>query len=194
MHFPLHVAFKRIALSPQMRVTDARGVLTHFVRQKLFKLRESVAVFADEAQTRRLFDIRADRMIDFNAAYRITDAAGRPVGMVRRRGVRSLWRAHYEIQATGGLLLRVTEENPWVKVLDGFFSGIPVIGLFAGYLFHPAYLARDARGRLVARVQKVPALTESRYRIDEHEPTPGDARDAMLQGLFMMLLLERTRG
>lgn len=194
MQFPLHVAFKRIALSPQIRVTDARGTLTHYVKQKLFKLKESVAVFADEAQTRRLFEIRADRMLDFNAAYRIADAVGKPIGVVRRHGMRSLWRAHYEIQAADGLLLTVSEENPWVKVLDGLLSDIPIIGLFAGYWLHPAYLVTDRGGTLLMRVQKVPALTESRYRIDEHAALQGETRDAVLQGLFMMLLLERTRG
>jgi hypothetical protein len=194
MQFPLHVAFKRIALSPQIRVTDVRGTLTHYVKQKLFKLKESVTVFADEAQTRRLFEIRADRMLDFNAAYRIADAAGKPIGVVRRHGMRSLWRAHYEIQAADGLLLTVSEENPWVKVLDGLLSDIPIIGLFAGYWLHPAYLVTDRGGTLLMRVQKVPALTESRYRIDEHAALQGETRDAVLQGLFMMLLLERTRG
>ena len=193
MQFPLQVAFKRLAISPQIRVTDARGTLTHYVRQKLFKLKESVTVFADEAQTRRLFEIRADRMLDFNAAYRISDATGRPIGFVRRHGLRSLWRAHYEIQAAENLQT-VGEENPWVKVLDGFFSELPVIGWFAGYWFHPAYLVKDRGGRLVARVQKTPALTEGRYRIELHSPMDGDARDAMVQGLFMMLLLERSRG
>ncbi len=192
MHFPLQIAFKRIALSPQVRVTDANGRLTHFVKQRLFKLREAVTVFADEAQTRRLFEIRADRILDFNAAYAITTVDGRVIGRVRRKGLRSLWRAHYDIQA-GGQMLEVREENPWVKVLDGFFSGLPVIGLFAGYWFHPAYRVTD-RGALVARVQKTPALTESRYRIEAHRPLEGDARDATLQGIFMMLLLERERG
>jgi uncharacterized protein YxjI len=194
MQFPLHIAFKRIALSPQIRVTDARGTLTHYVKQKLFKLKESVTVFADEAQTRRLFDIRADRMLDFNAAYRIADASGKPIGVVRRHGMRSLWRAHYEIQAADGLLLTVSEQNPWVKVLDGLVSGLPIIGLFAGYWFHPAYLLKDRNGTLVMRVQKVPALMEGRYRIEEHSALDGEARDAVLQGIFMTLLLERTRG
>ena len=194
MHFPLQIAFKRFAIAPQIRITDARGTLTHYVRQQLFKLKEAVTVFADEAQTRRLFEIRADRMLDFNAAYRITDAGGRVVGFVRRQGMRSLWRAHYQIQAGDGVLLTVREENPWVKVLDGVVSDLPIIGLFAGYWFHPAYLVTDGRGTLVARVQKTPALTEGRYRIDEHQPLPGEGRDALLQGIFMMLLLERTRG
>ncbi|MFN8766934.1 MAG: hypothetical protein ACK5VV_06400 [Lysobacteraceae bacterium] len=194
MNFPLQIAFKRLALSPQIRVTDSGGRLTHYVRQKLFKLRESVTVFADEAQSRPIFRVDADRVIDFNAAYRIADAGGRPIGAVRRRGLRSLWRAHYEIQGADGELLTVSEENPWIKVLDGFLSEIPIIGLFAGYWLHPAYLVTDRAGRLAARVQKTPALTESRYRIDEHQPLQGDARDAMLVGIFMMLLLERTRG
>ena len=79
-------------------------------------------------------------------------------------------------------------------MLDGLVSDIPIIGLLAGYFLHPAYLVKDAGDRLVARVQKTPALMEGRYRIDEHASLPGEARDAMLQGVFMMLLLERTRG
>jgi hypothetical protein len=35
---------------------------------------------------------------------------------------------------------------------------------------------------------------EGRYRIDEHAALDGEARDAVLQGIFMTLLLERTRG
>lgn len=194
MQFPLQVAFRRLALSPQIRVTDARGRLTHYVRQKLFKLRESVTVFADEGQSQPIFRIDADRVIDFNAAYRIADPAGRPIGMVRRRGMRSLWKAHYEIQTLDGSLLTVSEENPWIKVLDGLLSSLPIIGLFAGYWLHPAYLVTDRAGRVVARVQKTPALTESRYRIDGQPVLQGDALDATLVGIFMMLLLERTRG
>jgi hypothetical protein len=193
MHFPLQIAFKRIALSPQIRVTDARGTLTHYVKQKLFKLKESVTVFADEAQSRKLFEIRADRVLDFNAAYAISRADGRAIGAIRRQGMRSLWRASYSIDAAGQTL-EVREENPWVKVLDGFFSALPIIGLFAGYWFHPAYIVSDRSGALVARVQKTPALTESRFRIDETQALDEDARDALLQGLFMMLLLERSRG
>jgi hypothetical protein len=108
--------------------------------------------------------------------------------------MRSLWRAHYEIQAADGLLLTVSEENPWIKVLDGLLSDLPIIGLFAGYWLHPAYLLTDRSGTLVMRVQKVPALMEGRYRIDAHAALDGEARDAVLQGIFMMLLLERTRG
>ena len=193
MQFPLQIAFKRFAIAPQIRVTDAGGRLTHFVRQQLFKLKESVTVFADEAQSRKLFEIRADRMLDFNAAYAITRADGRAIGAIRRKGMRSLWRASYSIDA-GGQALDVREENPWIKMLDGLFSGLPIIGLFAGYWFHPAYLVTDRGGALVARVQKTPALTEGRYRIDEKRALSEDARDAMLQGIFMMLLLERTRG
>lgn len=113
---------------------------------------------------------------------------------MRRRGLRSLWRANYEIQAAQGVQLTVSEENPLVKVLDGLVSNIPLIGLFAGYWFHPAYRLTDRGGRVVGRVQKMPALTEGRYRIDVHQPLEGDAGDAMLMGVFMMLLLEKTRG
>ncbi|MCS6909756.1 MAG: hypothetical protein NZM11_04200 [Anaerolineales bacterium] len=53
-------------------------------------------IFADEQQQNQLYQIRADRIIDFSAQYNITASGGAPVGAVKRRGMRSLWKATYE--------------------------------------------------------------------------------------------------
>lgn len=194
MKFPLQLSFRILVIAPQISVTDARGRLTHYVRQKAFKLREAVKVFADERQTRQLFAIEADRVLDFNAAYRITDKDGGYVGTLRRKGMRSLWSAHYEILCPGGETFTIREENPWTKVLDGIFSDLPIIGLFSGYLFHPAYRVTRSDGTAVLRVHKLAAFMEGRYQIDALQPPPEEMQDAMLLGAFMMLLLERMRG
>ena len=46
MNFPLTLNFKKLALSPQISVTDASGRLLFYVKQKAFKLKEAVTVFA----------------------------------------------------------------------------------------------------------------------------------------------------
>lgn len=195
MDFPLQLKFKTVAISPQVSVTDSAGRLLFYVKQKAFKLKEAVTVFADAEQTRPLFRIAADRVLDLSAQYHITQEGGGDLGIVQRRGMRSLWKAHYEVHRGGVPILTIREANPWVKVVDGLLGEVPVIGLFTGYFFHPAYVvARAADDAPVLRAVKQPALFEGRYTIQrEGELSPGDETLAVLS-VLMMLLLERQRG
>ena len=43
------------------------GNLIGYVKQKMFKLKEDINIFADENQTQQRFNIKADRVIDFSA-------------------------------------------------------------------------------------------------------------------------------
>jgi hypothetical protein len=195
INFPLDLRFKLIALSGQISVTDATGQLICYVKQKAFKLKEAVTVFADAAQTRPLYTIAADRMLDISANYHIADVAGARLGTVQRRGMRSIWRAHYEIHQNGAPAFLIQEENPWVKVIDGLFEEIPVIGMLSGYLLHPAYRAtRAGTGEPVLRAVKQPALFEGRYKVDRIGALSDDEERLVVLGVVMMLLLERSRG
>jgi hypothetical protein len=196
MRFPLDLRFKIVAIAPQISVTDASGALLLYVKQKAFKLKESVTVFQDVEQTRPLYHMTADRVLDVSAQYRIEEAGGAPLGVLQRHGMRSLWRAHYEVhRGGGGPLLAIREENPWVKLLDGLLGEIPVLGLFSGYVLHPAYRVTRAAGQAtIMRAVKQPALFEGRYTLERlEELAPADQTLAVLAAL-MMLLLERNRG
>lgn len=194
MNYPLQLSFKLLAISTQVYVNDAAGRLAWYVKQKAFKLREAITVFADEGQTMPLFYINADRRLDFSANYHFSDAHGNEFGLVKRDGMRSLWSAHYEIQAFNVASFEVHEANPWVKVLDSLIGELPVIGMFTGYLFHPAYVVTRGNGEVVMRLEKQPAFFESTFSIEkfvglgEHEET------SVLLGLMMVVLLERARG
>jgi len=195
MRFPLDLRFKIVAIAPQISVTDASGELLMYVKQRAFKLKESVTVFRDADQTRPIYRIAADRVLDISAQYRIDDEGGSPLGVLRRQGMRSLWRAHYEVYRGGVPFLTIREENPWVKVLDGLVGEIPIIGLFAGYVLHPAYrVARIDTRSTVMRAVKQPAFLEGRFAIEQvTELAPPEQTLAVL-AVLMMLLLERRRG
>jgi hypothetical protein len=195
LQFPLSLSFKIIALAPQISVTDAAGQLIGYVRQKLFKLKESVTVFADREQTRPVYQIAADRVLDISAQYHIEDTSGAPVGVLKRRGMRSIWRAHYEIHRDGQPLLEIREENPWSKVADSVFGELPLIGMVSGYLFHPAYrVSYTGTEAPLLRAVKQPAFWEGRYAIERvGSGGPEDERLAVLC-ILMMVLLERRRG
>lgn len=190
LSYPLTLSFKIIALAPQIRVLDASGQLALYVRQKLLALKEDVKVFADEGQQRQLLQIKADRIIDFSAQYNITAIGGGPAGSVKRRGMRSLWKATYDIKDPSGAEVGlIHEENPWLKVLDSFASEIP----FLGMLINPAYLV-DLRGQTVLYLKKQPAFFEGRFTLEKRGEFSEADEKLLLASILMMLLLERQRG
>ncbi len=63
MNYPLNISFKILALARQLALTDVAGNLIFYVKQKAFKLKENVTVFADREQTRQLYTIKADKVL-----------------------------------------------------------------------------------------------------------------------------------
>lgn len=194
MEYPLELAFKILALSPQIYITDASGELVFYVKQKLFKLKEEVTVFADAQQSRPLYRINADRVLDISARYHFTDVNGINLGSVKREGMRSLWKAHYNILDGDVLVMTIREEKPWVKVLDGLISQIPIIGLLSGYILHPAYQVSRIDDMVVMRLEKQPSFFESKFTIRKQTELDEHGETRVLLSLMMMILLERARG
>lgn len=194
MNYPLEIKFKLMALAQQLTISDAQGGLLFYVRQKAFKLREAITVFADAEQTRPLYQINAEKILDFSGRYNFTDAAGRPVGSVKREGMRSIWKAHYDIYDGQQVVLTIREENAWTKVFDSLFGELPVVGMFSGYLFHPAYIVSRPQGSAVLRMAKQPAFFEGRFTVEKLGVVGEDEELRALLGLVMMILLERARG
>lgn len=195
-NYPLSLSFKIIALAPQASVRDATGQEILYVKQKLLRLKERIRVLADSSQSRQLYEINADRVLDISPRFTFTDAAGQVVGAVKRRGARSLWRSTYDVTAADGSALLIEEVDPWVKLLDGLLGGIPILGAFTGYFLHPTYAVREQpANRDVLRVRKHRSFFESRFSIELDGGGPAEAAEtAVLLAILTMVLLERERG
>ncbi|TAE89819.1 MAG: hypothetical protein EAZ81_11930 [Verrucomicrobia bacterium] len=197
MHYPLTFRFKMLALAPQVFVTDASGQSVLNVKQKLFKLREKIEVYQDDARRHPLCSIEANQILDWSARYFFRDLQGTEIGSVGRKGMRSLWSAHYEIFAAQSQTPRfkIQEENPWSKVADSLLSSIPILGLFSGYFFHPKYVVTDAAsGKAVMRLTKQNAFWEGRFGVDQLAPLDSPTESVILLSLLMLILLEKQRG
>lgn len=195
MQFPLTLEFKKIALSPQISVLDANGNLLFYVKQKLFKLKEAITIFADREQTQPLYSIDADRVIDFSARYRFKNKDGIEIGSIKRNGRRSLWKARYDIFDTNEQpLMRIEEQDAWVKVMDAVFTEIPLIGMFGGYFFNPVYLVERPDDSLALKVSKNKSFLESSFTITLESPLSEQEQLQTVLGVLMMTLLERARG
>ncbi len=195
LSLPLTFRFKLLALAPQISVEDQSGNLLLYVRQKLLKFKEEVNVYRDEAQSDLAYMIKADRVIDFRARYTITDRAGQVIGTVKQRGMKSLWRVHFDIEDNFGReSFYIEEEKPWVRMVNGFLEEIPIIGALSGYFLHPAYLVKRVDGTQVMMLKKQPALWEGRYEFTSQGSVTEQEKTLITLSTLMMTLLERSRG
>lgn len=195
--YPLRMRFKIIALAPQIYITDANDAPVLFVRQKIFNLREDVRIFRDDSKTDEVFRINADRIIDIGARYKFTDSkTERPLGAIKQRGLKTIWKAHYDIETPQGTPQHsLTEDNPWVKVADVLLGEIPFLGLISGYIIHPSYTIHDNAELPIMQLTKEPAFFESKFRIDLLEPTiSAEEEKRLLLSVMMMVQLNRARG
>ncbi len=194
MQYPIDLRFKLLTLGQRISATDASGKTLMFVKQKMFKLKEKVEVYSDSTQSRLLFRIEADRVLDFSANYSFTDASGNSWGSVRRKGMKSLWSAHYEIIHDDQVEMTIQEESPMQKLLEGLLGGIPIIGWIAIYLINPSYIIRRPDGETLLRLTKKPAILEGKFELEKLNELPEDDELRALLAVIMVGLLERARG
>ena len=194
MKYPLSLSFKIIAMAPQIFVRDANENTICYVKQKMFKLKEAINVFTDESQQTQLCQMNADRIIDFSACYRFTDASGSEIGGVRRKGMRSIWKAHYDIIEGDETVMTISEDNPWVKVADAVLGDIAIIGMFSGYFFNPSYTIRRTDGTEVMRLKKQPSFWEGKFILEKLVELDEVEELRALMSIIMATLLERSRG
>ena len=194
LQYPLDLRFKIVTLGTRVRVTDAIGTEVAYLSKKKFRLKEEVTVYTDEGQSRVLFRINADRMLDFSANYAISGGDGVPLGAVRRQGMRSIWRTSYGIaDATRTEIGGIREENAWVKVADSLLEMLPFGDALGGLFFNPSYLI-SLRSTPVLRLRKRRALFEGRFTLEKLADIPEREEQLLLASTLMMLILERDRG
>ena len=92
---------KIFSFTPKLYIWDREGRTLAFVRQKFFALRDDVRVFTDETQSFELLRIKGRSIIDFGSAFDVTDSLNNEkVGVLKRRGWKSLLRAEWNIMDT----------------------------------------------------------------------------------------------
>lgn len=195
LKFPIHFSFKIGTFANDFTAKDVDGRTVAYVKQKLFKLKEAITIYSDENKTRIDYTIAANQWLDFSAAYAFKDAKGTSIGKVARKGWSSIWKANYEIiDQNDKLQYRVSENNPWVKVLDSVVGEIPVLGFFTGYMFHPTYNVTNLRDEVIVKLKKQPSFFGKEFKLELVKPIDNDDDERIMLGLMMLILLERRRG
>jgi len=96
---PKYVLQRQVfALAGKFRIFDPMNKLVLFSEQKMFRWKEDIRVYGDEAKTQEVLSIKARQIMDFSAAYDVVDTAlNQKVGALRRKGLRSLLRDEWEV-------------------------------------------------------------------------------------------------
>ncbi len=195
LNYPLLLKFNIATLANDFTASDASGATVAYVKQKMFKLVDEINVFSNENMQQQLFQIKANKWIDFSAAYTFTSNMGTEVGKVARKGWASIWKAHYEVVNPLGVSdYTIREENAFIKVLDGIFSEIPIIGMLTGYVFNPSYIVTNASGQTILRLKKQASFFGRTFSIEQVSEVNKKDNARLLLALMMMILLERRRG
>jgi uncharacterized protein YxjI len=195
INFPLSLKFNVATFANDFVAKDANGTTISYVKQKMFKLIEDVSVFTDESQTTMLYQIKANKWIDFSATYVFTNSMGTDIGRVARKGWASIWKSRYEIYDEKQQQdLNIVEENGWIKVLDALFAQIPLVGIFTGYVFNPSYIVSRPDGTQVARLKKKASFFGRHFTVDKLAEFEIGEEERIVLSLMMMILLERRKG
>ncbi|HJN81960.1 MAG: hypothetical protein QGI20_02575 [Verrucomicrobiota bacterium] len=195
MNYPVELNFKKIALAKQATLTESNGNSIAYARQKILKLKEELEVFEDKTKTKRVCTIKANKVIDFSAAYHFYTENEQLFGSIQRKGLRSLWKATYLLnEASGNQYATIQEEKPFAKVVDALLGELPFVGLVCNYIFNPSYIVRSEDGTELFRLTKVPSFWGALFKIDKLADVTPDEEIRCMMSLLMMIFLEKSRG
>lgn len=165
------------------------GRLLAYSKQKAFRLKEDIRVFADEAMTREVLSIQADRIIDWSAAYQVFDSAtGEHYGTLRRKGWTSVFRDAWEVLDDQGILRgRVIEESGVRAFVRRFIE--------AAALFMPQTFLIEVGDQVVGVMKQNFNPFVQKYTVDLTHDTEGLLpRPLAVASVILLLAIEGRQG
>lgn len=156
-----------------------------FVRQKRLKVREDIRFYADEAETRELFAIKARTVFEFAGVHDVVDPHGASIGVLSKRFARSLVRSTWTVQDAGGeTVVEARERSVLLAVLRRVWGLVPYLGDIP--FFIPFHFDIHAAGERVGTANRPVGLAD-RYILDV-SGVPPERLDRRLAVAFAVAL------
>lgn len=114
-------------LGAAFRLYTPEGELAFFVKQKAFKIREQITVFADEAMSDPRLAVQARQRLDVSATYDVTEVASdEKVGALRRKGLKSIFMDEWSIlDNDDNVIGTIKESSALMAILSRIVKLIP---------------------------------------------------------------------
>ncbi len=166
-------------------IYDEQGTLQFYSKQKAFKLKEDIRVFADEAMSTELLLIKARNIIDFAATYDVFDPreGNLHVGCIKRKGLKSILADEWLLLTPSGEQIGTIKEDSVILAL--------LRRLVVGWLLPQEYLGRIGAS-LVCRFRRNFNPFVSKVTLD-FTPDVGGLLDRRL-GIAAAILLVAIEG
>lgn len=196
LNFPIKLVFKLFAFVPQIFIYDMAGNEKMYIYQRYWKIKEKIEIFSNSKREQKLYEINADRIIDFSPIFTITNATGAKVGAIKRYGMKSILKGYYEIMdSTDKTLYKIVELNPLIKFIEGILNDIPFVGIFLGLFLHPKYAVQQVDSSTeVARIEKSRSFAERIFNATESDSINKEHKELIAISMIMIALMERRRG
>lgn len=131
MHPPVesHFYLKRSLVKlvgAEFFIYDQPESLRFLAHMKGFKLKAEITIYTDQAKTKPVMTITARQIVDFSAAYDITDVVtGQKIGVMKRKGLSSIIRDEWQVcgpndEVIGSLM----EDSMLLALVRRFLSGL----------------------------------------------------------------------
>jgi len=113
-------------MGASFHIYDKDTKLVGYSKQKAFKLKEDIRVFADQRQSKELLLIQALQVIDFSGTYDMVDSeVGTKVGTAQRKGFSSLLRDSWQLyDAYGQQVASLKEDSAGMAMMRRFLSNL----------------------------------------------------------------------
>lgn len=116
----------------EIYATDTDGNKTEliaFAQQRRLAIKEKIEFFSDEFKTTKLFQFRAEKVMDVHGKYFVEDADDNLLGAFKKQFGASLLNSTWNVLDTNDSVVAIiTESNKTLAILRRFVGFIPFIG------------------------------------------------------------------
>ena len=194
-NYPLHFKFRITTFSNDFEATDALGNTLFYVREKILTWRDQMKVYKDSSKNELLYEIKSNKLIDFQQTFSVTNAQNQIIGKVRRKTISSLWKSTFKLMDTNDDHDHtIKEKNAFVKMWDSLFGEIPVLGMLSGYVFNPSYMLSNTAGEPLFEIKKEPSFFGRKFSVEKLTTNDAFDEERLVLSMVVMVLMERSRG
>jgi hypothetical protein len=170
---------KIFSWAPCFYIQDHLGNALAFLRKKVFTWKDDIRVFTDESQSLELLRIKARKIVDWGAAFDVTDSINNQrVGVLKRQGWKSILRKQWLIMdAFDQEIGRIREDSATLALVRRFVTAL----LPQSYTF-------ELRGQAVGTATQNWNLFAPRMSVD-FTADPGKQLDRRLALAAVVLLM-----
>ena len=177
---------KVLTVGRKYYIQDSGGGNVGFCKQKMFKLREDIRIYADENMAQELIKIKQEQILDFSGTFRVTDASsGQTLGYVGRKGLKSIIRDTWRIfDREKNEIGTIQEKGDFLSVIRRFSS--------IARMIPKKYEFLSNGGQFALATQKFKVIGDT-WLVDIYPGNTVDKR-LILTAALMMDIVEQAKG